>query len=46
MNDHVVVHSLDARESIGAKEAVEAIEGIWDRSRELSDEIRKRLASR
>jgi hypothetical protein len=46
MNDHVVVYPVDARESIGAKEAVEAMEGIWDSSRELSDEIHNRLASR
>jgi hypothetical protein len=46
MNDHVVVHPVNARESVGAKEAVEAIEGIWDSSRELSHKLHNRLASR
>ena len=44
LNDHVVVRPPGERESIGALQAVDAIDGIWEDSRRLADEIHDRLA--
>lgn len=44
LNDDVVVHPPDAREAIGAREAVKAVDETWDESYDLAESIRARLA--
>lgn len=44
LNDDVVVHPPDERDAIGARQAIEILDKIWDASYELAESVRVRLA--
>jgi hypothetical protein len=45
INDHVIVHAPTEQESMGAQDAMSALEGIWDDSRRVADHIHGRVAA-